>query len=280
MKLSMQSLIFDHPRDALRSQTYAMLADLGFAGLEVVPETFTLDDARLAGRLAADYGMETLTGWSLFAKHDPASPSPAVRAAAVDQLRRLIDLAEAMGAHRLGGVLYAGCGRLSGYPPTETEWKYAVATLHQVADQAAAAGVVLCLEPATRGDSHIINTAEQLVAFLDLVDHPTVSGLLDTWQMHREECDMESAIRLAAPRCQLFHLSESHRGALGWGTMAWPTVFQALKASGYDDWIGAEIFFNPQSFIGPHAKVWRKLGDDTRSVAAKASAFIHEHLMP
>lgn len=279
MKLSLQSLAFADPRDALKAETWALLAELGYAALEVVPETFNRADASLVRQIAADHGMGVLVGWSLDSEHDPAAIDAGKRHAALAELHRLISLAGIMGATHLGGVLYAGCGRLSGKPPTKGELDRSADTVRAAAGIAASAGVLLCLEPASREDSHLINTAADGMAFLERVGHDNVALQLDTWQMLREECDMASAIASAAGRIGIVHLSESHRGPPGTGMVPWPDVFKALKDIHYDGIAGIETFFDPNGFVAPRAKVWRSLGGTPAEVATAAAKFVRTGLM-
>ena len=278
MKFSLQSMAFPHPRDVFCPDNLRLLKSLGFDGLEVVPERFSSGDARKIRELANDNGLDLMVAWSLGPEHDLACPDPAVRQAGIDHLKHLIDLSEIMEASNLSGLIFAGCGCLTGLPPTEEELDWAAKACREAAVYAEKADVVLNMEPATREDNHLINTVEQGLSFLDRINAANVKLLLDTFQMLREENSLGEAIRSAKGTIGLFHLSENHRGIPGTGSVPWPEVFHAMKEINFDGWVSIETFFDPHGVISPRAKVWRRLGESLESVVSQGLAFIREGL--
>lgn len=217
-----------------------------------------------------------MLGWSLGPEHHLADPERAE--AGIEHMRRLIDIAARLQAPLLSGINYAGCGALTGRPVTSAELRCAADSVRRICDYAAPAGVTLCMEPATREDSHIINTAEQALAFCESIDRPNVALLLDTFQMIREENDIAAAIRTAAGRLGFFHVSESHRGTPGTGTVPWEQVGRALREIEFDGWMGVEAFFDPDAVVGSRAKVWRRLGESPLSLARAAIELMQTEL--
>jgi D-psicose/D-tagatose/L-ribulose 3-epimerase len=273
---ALHSLVFSHPRHLLSQSILREVRELGYSAVELIPIDYDRDDVKRLKGLCREIGLEIVVGWSLSAEHHLADP--ALCAAGVAQLKELVDLAAEVEAPILAGVNYAGCGYLTGRPPSEAELERAANAYREVADYALArTPTVLCLEPATRHDSHLINTARQALRFCDVVDRSNVGLLLDTFQMLREENSVGGAIREASGRIGYFHVSESHRGTPGTGTVPWSEVGQALHDVEYDGWIGVEAFFDVDAVVAPRAGVWRQLEKDPLTLAR--AAMLHMRAM-
>ena len=62
----------------------------------------------------------------------------------------------------------------------------------------------------------------------------------DLFHMNIEEDDLAAAIRAAGPRIAHVHVDDTNRLQPGTGHMDFPSVFDALRAIGYDDWLTFE----------------------------------------
>ena len=87
-----------------------------------------------------------------------------------------------------------------------------------------------------------VNTAGQALELVELIGAPNVGVHLDAYHMNIEEDGFDAPIRMVGDRLVHFHLSESHRGIPGTGTVAWEDVMGALDAIGYDGYVGLESF--------------------------------------
>jgi len=268
MSYALNSLVLRHPLELLEGGTLERLRDIGYQAVELIPIDYGPGEVARLRACARAAGVTVLIGWSLEAAHHLADPATAP--AGIAQMHQMIDLAERLEAPVVAGLNYAGCGALTGKPPTEGELSRAAEAVAQICDRAARAGVTVCLEPATRDDSYLINTAEQGVAFCDRVGRPNAALLLDTFQMLREERSLGAAIRQARGRIGHFHVSESHRGTPGTGTVPWPEVASALREIGYSGWVGIEAFIGPEAVVAPRAKVWRTMEKDAFTLAQRA----------
>src|ERR671928_3239 len=62
----------------------------------------------------------------------------------------------------------------------------------------------------------------------------------DLFHMNIEEDDLAAAIRAAGPRIAHVHVDDTNRLQPGTGHMDFRSVFDALRAVGYDDWLTLE----------------------------------------
>lgn len=253
---------------------------MGYHGIELIPIDFTSVDIKKLKHLTDSIGLNILFGWSLGPEHNLIDSDPHHVEAGIAWMKSLINMAVELESEIIAGLNYAGCGCLSGKPPSEEEWYQAVNAYRKISDYALErSDVTLCLEPATREDSHLINTVVQGQAFIEAVGNPNVKLLLDTFQMLREERSVGGAIQTAADKIGHFHVSESHRGTPGTGTVPWKEVAEALRQVDYNQWLCVEAFFDTNSTIARNAKVWRQLEENAFVLAHSAIEFINSTII-
>lgn len=168
---------------------------------------------------------------------------PATCTRAAQRLDELIEFAAGVGAPlvtigsfrgKLAWIAGDGRGRL-----TEI--------LRRAADRAGAAGVHLAIEPLNRYEADLINTAEEGLAFVEAVGHPTLGLLLDTYHVNIEEASWEAPIRLLmrAGRLWHVHLGDNNRRPPGEGMIDFGALVRTLRAAGYDGALSAELLALP-----------------------------------
>lgn len=279
MQVALHSLVFPDPKGILCFEVLKDIKRLGYSGIELIPIDCTIEDIKQLRIWTEQLGMTVLLGWSLGPEHNLISADHIKQRAGIAKMKELIDFGVALVAPILAGLNYAGAGYFTGRPPSSEEWSAAVRSYREICDYSLSkSGPMLCIEPATREDSHLINTVEQGIAFLQDVDRPNARLLLDTYQMLREEDAVGRAILAAGPCIGYFHVSESHRGTPGRGTVPWKDVFSALASVSYQGWLGVEAFFDTQSSLAPRAKVWRQLANDPMTLARDALVFIETEI--
>jgi len=171
-------------------------------------------------------------------------PDPAERAAAKEATRRRLALAGQLGS--AGLLVVPQFGRAPGLPDLspfktgiELERELFVLQLKELAPAAAAAGVPIFLEPLNRYEAHLVNRLEQGVTFGEQVG-PEVAIMADFFHMNIEEADIAASIRAAGPRVVYVHVADSNRLQPGRGHLDFRPGFAALKAIGYDGYLGIE----------------------------------------
>jgi sugar phosphate isomerase/epimerase len=116
----------------------------------------------------------------------------------------------------------------------EQEYVNYVVGVQRVAERARELGLRLAIEVLNRYESHLLNTSEEAVRFVEEVGARNVGLLLDAYHMNIEEADLGSAIRTAGEQLFLFHAAGSNRQAVGRGHTDFLSVMRALKDIGYD----------------------------------------------
>ena len=134
--------------------------------------------------------------------------------------------------------------------------------IYNLADFANDLGVNLCLEVLNRFENHVLNTAEEGVAFVREVGKPNVKVMLDTFHMNIEEDSFGAAIRAAGPLLGHFHTGENNRRVPGKGGLPWHEIGAALREIGYDGAVVMEPFVKMGGGVGSDIKVWRDLSDN------------------
>ena len=172
-----------------------------------------------------------------------------VRDDAKARFRTCIDAAGILGATN---VRFYGGGLEGGGPRVAAErWKHLVASLHEVAEYASAAGVSVLVE---NHMGTMTESAADSVTLVQQADSPGAGILYDQLNLLRSGYESAvEAIALQAPYIRHVHVKDFEPAsgnpgdvwtapprALGDGTMDWTTVFRELAAIGYSGAITLE----------------------------------------
>lgn len=248
----------------------AFAAAVGYEGLEIAP--FTLSDtphalsAREIAAVRAALSAEGLACSSLhwlLVKPDGlsiTSSDAAVRSRTVDVVRRLVDLAAALGA----SVLVHGSPKQRELPPGEEEAARARARacFAAAAEAAERAGVVYCVEPLAHRETNFLNTLAEAAALVEEIASPALRTMIDCSAAAQEEGDVAALIDRWLPTGLVAHVqvNDPNRRGPGEGDLRFAPVVAALRKNGYAGWVAAEPFvYQPD---GP-------------ACAARAAGFMH-----
>jgi D-psicose/D-tagatose/L-ribulose 3-epimerase len=261
-----QTVCFDKARKA------------GFDGVEVSLVAAAMPDVEQYRRMLAEHGLGVVCSTGLTPTLDVSSPDRATRRAGVAHLTKALEVAASLGSPVLGGVTYTPWL----YFPEATELgpfvERSAASLAEVARVADGLGVVLCVEILNRFETFMLNTVEQGLAFLDLIDHSSVRLELDTFHMNVEEDDLGQAIRVAGDRLGHFQCAANNRRAPQYGRVDWGEVKSALDDVAYDGWVVFETFPNPAVEVGRTTYAWRQLTTHPDDDARGAATLMRERL--
>jgi D-psicose/D-tagatose/L-ribulose 3-epimerase len=202
-------------------------------------------------------------------RHPPLNP-----AGAAEFLKIAVDRTADFGGKQLLGCLYCNLGTLTGAPPTSNELKKVADVLRDVHSHAAERGVQLGIEPVNRYETYLINTGSQAVTLIKEIGFGDVIIHFDTYHMNIEEESFSAALRGAGQLAGYIHMSESHRGLPGEGTVDWDDVFSGLKAANYKGPLVLEAFaaINPD-LIGATC-LWRPSKYSPRELATRGLEFL------
>jgi D-psicose/D-tagatose/L-ribulose 3-epimerase len=260
-------------------ETFAMLKDAGFEGIEV-PIFDTSDQAtyeRLGKRLA-DRGLAPLGVTARGEDTNPISPDADVRARALEATKAAVDACAVLGAPQLCGPLEAPVGYFTGTGPTADERAWAVEGLRAAAEYADTKDVTLVVEYLNRFEMYLVNSAADAASLVREVDHPRCRMMYDTFHAHIEEKDPRSALEACKDVLVHVHLSENDRSTPGAGQVDWDTTLDALKAIGYDGWVVIEAFGDALPELAGATKIWRRMFESEEQLARDGAEFVRRYL--
>jgi D-psicose/D-tagatose/L-ribulose 3-epimerase len=258
------------------------VAKLGFDIIEIAAHHLNgYSQAHIAevDRAARDNGLAVTAGLGPSPQKNLSSADPAIRKAGRAFFEETLTNIAKLDCHVLCGALHSYWPIDYSKPVDKTgDRARGVEGIASLADFAADHGVTLCLEVLNRFENHVLNTAEEGVAFVREVGKPNVKVHLDTFHMNIEEDTFGKAIRTAGPLLGHFHTGENNRRVPGKGQMPWHEIGVALREIGYNGAVVMEPFVKMGGGIGSDIKIWRDLSDNADEArmdedARKALAF-------
>lgn len=190
-------------------------------------------------------------------------------------LMNALEVARGAGSSYLGGVLFGALAKYPG-PATEKARRNSATVIKELAQEAAKDNISVGLEFVNRYESNLLNTVQQTLDFMDIVDEPNVVVHADVYHMNIEENGFRKPLLLCGDRLGYVHIGESNRGYLGDGTIDFEEVFGALADLDYTGPMTFESFssavVDPQ--LSNTLAVWRNLWSDSMDLATKARDFM------
>ncbi len=250
-----------------------VISEAARLGLNIVeipmlhPETF---DASKTKKLLMESGITAAYSLGLPSERSlPENPE-----GAFEELKRAVNSVSEAGGDRLTGVLYGTLGELPGRRPEESDYRIIADVLRKTAEYARGKGVKLGIEPVNRYETYLINTSQQAVELMDRIDSDNMFIHLDTYHLNIEEESFSDAIRTAGKRLEYIHLSESHRGTPGTGTVDWDDVFSGLAEIGFKGALIMESFVSLNEDILRATCMWRDIVKDPEKMITDGVAFL------
>ncbi len=194
------------------------------------------------------------TGQSYFQENlSLANPSPEIQTSVRARMQKHIEFASKLGAAVVIGSIR---GKLDpGSQETrQVCYNTAVEAVRELANFASTLGCLLTIEPINRYETNFLNTIEETLEFIRIVECSNVGLLADTFHMNIEEPDMAYSLKSAGGLLRHVHFADSNRYAPGMGHLDFQALVAVLKDSGYDGYVSAEIIPIPDSYNA--AKTW------------------------
>ena len=274
MKYGMNMLLWTSD---VTEEHYPILENLkkwGFDGVEL--PVFDLDLVKFSrlGKKLDEIGLERTAVTVCSDADNPISADPAIRAAALDRLKKAIDVVAAAGATHLVGPIHSALGTFSGTGPTSDEWQRALEILTKAADHAQKSNVTLVCEYLNRFECYFLTNAADDARFCREANHPNLKLMYDTFHANIEEKDLATAMRSCWDQVVHVHISENDRSTPGAGHVDWKTTFQLLKELKYDGWLTVEAFGLALPALAAATKVWRRMFASEDELAQQSLAFM------
>jgi D-psicose/D-tagatose/L-ribulose 3-epimerase len=210
---------------------------------------------------------------------DVSSDDSAVVARGAALLHDSLQITHDLGGTHFTGALYSALGKY-GHALTTAGRANVVATLTDLAAEAAGKGMTLGLEVCNRYETNVINTAADALRLADDIGAENVVIHLDSYHMNIEEDDFSRPVRLVGDRLGYVHIGENHRGFLGSGHLDFTSFFHALEDIGYAGPITFESFSSAvvSPTLSNDLAIWRNLWNDGPALARHAHTFLTDRL--
>jgi len=254
------------------------ILEISCAGLANMPA----DSVRELTAVAADSGIELTGGYGPRPEENIASADAGVVKNAFDFWKRTFDVIARLGIKTVGGGLYS-------YWPVDfvkpfnkkEDLKRSIDGMKKIGEIAAGYSITLGMEALNRFEGYLLNTAEEVLAYVKAVGLDNVKVMLDTFHMNIEEDDPIDAIKTAGGYLGHFHIGEANRRPPHAGSrMNWNAIGRALNEIGYTGAVVMEPFVLQGGQVGKDIKIWRELtGSDEMKLddeARKSVAFVRK----
>ncbi|MDD3140090.1 MAG: sugar phosphate isomerase/epimerase [Lachnospiraceae bacterium] len=228
-----------------------------------------------AAELVKEYGLIPVTSTAMSLEYNPISDDKVVRKNAMEFMKRLITITVELGGTITGGVNYTASGYLTGKPRTRDELERSMEYMHKMAEYAKQYNITIAIEAIKRFESHIINTAEQALEYVNELNEPNVKVHLDTFHMNIEERNILEAIEKCGDKLAYLHFVDSNRGAPGMGHIPWIDIYKTLYKIHYNGIASIETF-NPQTLDETCCMTFlnRKFADTPEELARKGLEYL------
>lgn len=252
-------------------------SEAGFDGVEIPTFDGELDHELITAKLDSQSGKLTpiVVGVGSQEK-DISSEDENFRRNGLNYIRKLVDKAATLESSLVCGPLFSAVG--GSLFLTDDQRNSVIsrtASLMKVAAQYADDyGIDIALEPLSRYDSYLINTAEEMARFIEITGMDNIGILLDTFHMNIEETSMEDAIKSAGSRFRHFQVCENNRGVPGKGSLNWESIAKATKNVGYEGWISLESFTPYEEQFSTRMKSWKPLATSQDKFASEGLDYL------
>ena len=201
--------------------------------------------------------------------HMPAKPEKAMAF-----LIAALEQAERLGSRYLGGCIAYSLGTLTGSPPTQTERQLVIEILQEVAEDARQRGITLALEACNRYETYLYNTLEDTRETILAVGADNLKLHADTYHMNIEEEGFYQPLVRTADVLDYIHMSESHRGLVGSGTVIWDDVWRGLADARFSGKLVLESFAAINPDLAAATCLWRPPKQGAQELAIEGLDFL------
>jgi D-psicose/D-tagatose/L-ribulose 3-epimerase len=187
-----------------------------------------------------------------------------------------LDKVEAMGGTFLCGCIAFCLGYFTGVPPTKVERQIVADALGEVAEEAGSRGITLGLEVVNRYESYLYNSLADGREAIRAVGADNLKLHADTYHMNIEEEGFYQPLIHSAEVLGYIHMSESHRGLVGSGTVNWDDVFRGLRDADYHGPLVLESFAATNPDLQAAIKLWRSPNRPSEVLAREGLSFLRK----
>ncbi|MXN89717.1 TIM barrel protein [Flavobacterium sp. Sd200] len=193
-------------------------------------------------------------------------------------IKQALDKTAGVDATFLGGVLHGGIGVFTGSPVTEAEKDITANVWGEAAHHAAALGITIGIEPINRYESYVCNTAVNVIELIGRAGADNLGVHLDTFHMNIEENNFYDPILQSGKLLKHLHITESHRGMPGEGTVNWDELFRGLKTIDFEGNLVLENFSSSIPGMQQAVSLWQTSPHDADALALGSLNFLKQKI--
>ena len=201
--------------------------------------------------------------------HMPSQPE-----AALNFLTGAMDKLEALGGTYLCGCLAYELGYFTDEPPRPDEREVVVQTMRLVAAAAKKRGITLGFEVCNRYETYLYNSLASGREAIAAIGADNIQLHGDTYHMNIEEEGYYQCLVDSADVLGYMHMSESHRGLVGSGTINWDEIFRGLRDANYQGPLVLESFAAINPDLMAATKLWRPPNQSSDVLAGEGLRFL------
>ncbi len=223
------------------TEKLAAIRDGGFDGVDGRYETLA-DPANRRALRESELPVGAM--YSQIREPGMLSHTAAARAEALEMIVSRATLAAEIGARCLIVVPIFGPPKLRGFDPVvdvrQVETALTLAMLAEVAERLAAVPITVTLEPLNGDETHLLTDPAEAARWCVAIDSPRVATMVDTYHCAKNGQEIPATIAAVGDRLALVHLADDERQLPGDGRLDFGPILAALRARGYDGWMGFE----------------------------------------
>jgi sugar phosphate isomerase/epimerase len=221
-----------------------VLEELRYDAIEVWGSSILEDDTPLARAVSGSpVAVSAITSGYRGGLLDP---SPAERTLANDDLKRLLESSERLGADGVIVVPAFGDIPLPDLAPLisarDLATQLLIAQLRELVEWLAGMRSKIILEPLNRYEARYLTSVGAAVEIASAIGSPNIGVLVDLFHANIEERGIVEAVRQAGDWIAYVHLADSGRGWPGTGHTDFVAARDALRAIGYTGYSSTELF--------------------------------------
>ena len=216
-KIGINTFLFTSPFTNESIEWFPKFKSWGFDTVEIAVEDPDILDASIIKDALIKNGLECQSICAAMGPDRDLRGDDEQQNTSLTYIKKTIDFMEKIGADLLVGPIYSSVGRAEFVSPEDYKIQQSLVVKHlkDLSAYAEQKSVKLAVEPLNRFETDFLNTCDQALELLRLVDSNNLYIHLDTFQMNIEEKDLGAAIIKAGSKLALLHTCGNDRGTPG-----------------------------------------------------------------
>lgn len=276
IKFGVSTWLWTSPFKTDTVSLFAKISEMGYDIVEIPVEDPSLIDVKAVKAALKEFGLRAEICGAFGPTRDLTHDDPAFHKTSFEYIESSMEIGYELGSSIFAGPMYSAVGKARLVSPEQKkkEWDRAATNLYKVGEMAAQRGLQLGIEPLNRFESDLINTAEDVVALIKDINHPSAKMMLDGFHMNIEERNIEEAIKLAGDKLVHIQVSENYRGTPGTGQARWEDFRKGLEAINYQGAVCIESFTPQVKELAGLVCIWKPLAASQDEFAEQGLKFL------